>query len=197
MSFEFGRPGPRQNALKMLRHTGFELQWCLLFCTQRGSAIGHPGLRDRRTGPDTDKARKPACSRVRTAAAPPMRAAVAGAAALSCLSFLGGGGGGGFHGGGGVGFLSGGSGFLGTLSRHRISSGGLASVILLVGCARPVIVLVILVAGIALAVLTGALAVLDVALAAFGAGARRRRRRARLGRVTRLHGLSRGAVVKN
>jgi hypothetical protein len=39
-----------------------------LFSTQRGGAIGHPGLRFHRTGPDTDKARKPACSRVRTAA---------------------------------------------------------------------------------------------------------------------------------
>jgi hypothetical protein len=41
----------------MLQHTGFGLQGCLLFSTQRGGAIGHPGLRVRRTGPDTDKAR--------------------------------------------------------------------------------------------------------------------------------------------
>ncbi len=41
----------------MLRHTGFGLQGCLLFSTQRGGAIGHPGFGVRRTGPDTDKAR--------------------------------------------------------------------------------------------------------------------------------------------
>ena len=40
----------------MLLHTGFGLQGCLLFSTQCGGAIGHPGLGVRRTGPDTDKA---------------------------------------------------------------------------------------------------------------------------------------------
>jgi hypothetical protein len=65
MSFEFGRPLPAAEmprALEMLRHTGFGLQGCLLFSTQRGGAIGHPGLRVgvHRTGPDTDKARQPA-----------------------------------------------------------------------------------------------------------------------------------------
>ena len=94
-----------------------------MFSTQRGGAIGHPGLGVRRTGPDTDKAR---------------------------------------HGGG----------FLGTRSLRRISSGGLASVVLLVGGAGPVIVLVILAAGagVALAAGAGAFAVLDVAVAAFGGG---------------------------
>ncbi len=63
-------PDHSRNALEMLRHTGFGLQGCLLFCTQRGGVIGHPGLGVRRTGPDTDKARKPARtgSLVRTAA---------------------------------------------------------------------------------------------------------------------------------
>ncbi len=51
------RCGRLGNALEMLRHTGFGLQGCLLFGTQRGGAIGHPGLGVRRTGPDTDKAR--------------------------------------------------------------------------------------------------------------------------------------------
>jgi hypothetical protein len=62
----------------------------------------------------------------------------------------------------------------GIRSRRRISSGGLASVVLLVGGAGPVIVLVILAAGagVALAAGAGALAVLDVAVAAFGGGAR-------------------------
>ncbi len=67
-----------------------------------------------------------------------------------------------------------GGGFLGTRSLRRISSGGLASVVLLVGTAGPVIVLVILAegAGVALAAGACALAVLDVAVAAFGGGAR-------------------------
>jgi hypothetical protein len=56
--------------------------------------------------------------------------------------------------------------------RRRICSGGLASVVLLVGGAGNVIFLVILAAGagVALAAGAGALAVLDVAVAAFGAG---------------------------
>jgi hypothetical protein len=56
--------------------------------------------------------------------------------------------------------------------RRRICSGGLASVVLLVGGAGHVIVLVILAAGagVALAAGAGALAVLDVAVAAFGGG---------------------------
>jgi hypothetical protein len=37
-------PARGRNALEMLRDTGFWLQGCLLFCTQRGGAIGHPGL---------------------------------------------------------------------------------------------------------------------------------------------------------
>jgi len=59
-------------------------------------------------------------------------------------------------------------------SRRRICSRGLASVVLLVGGAGPVIVLVILAAGagVALAAGAGALAVLDVAVAAFGCGTR-------------------------
>ncbi len=88
--------------------------------------------------------------------------------ALSCSGFLGGG-------GAGAGFLGGGCGFLGTWSRRRISSGGLASVVLLVGGAGPVIVPVILAAGTGIAGVaagTLALAVLDVAVAAFGGGAR-------------------------
>jgi hypothetical protein len=57
-------------------------------------------------------------------------------------------------------------------SRRRICSGGLASVVLLVGGDGPVIVLVILAAGagVALAAGAGAFAVLDVAVAAFGGG---------------------------
>ncbi len=57
-------------------------------------------------------------------------------------------------------------------SRRRICSGGLASVVLLVGGTGPVIVLVILAAGagVALAAGAGAFAVLDVAVAAFGGG---------------------------
>jgi hypothetical protein len=50
-------PALGRNALEMLRHTGFGLQGCLLFFTECGGAIGHPGLGVRRTGPDTDKAR--------------------------------------------------------------------------------------------------------------------------------------------
>jgi hypothetical protein len=116
----------------MLRHTGFGLQGCLLFSTQCGGAIGHPGLGVRRTGPDTDKAE---------------------------------------HGGGpetSAAFLAPGD----CQSRRRICSGGLASVVLLVGGDGPVIVLVILAAGagVALAAGAGAFAVLDVAVAAFGGG---------------------------
>ena len=58
-------PARGRNAPEMLRHTGFGLQGCLLFCTQRGSAIG-PGIPDSESvGPGRKKA---ACSRVRTAA---------------------------------------------------------------------------------------------------------------------------------
>ncbi len=59
-----------------------------------------------------------------------------------------------------------GGGFLGTRSRRRISSGGLASVVLFVGGAGPVIVLVILAAGAGVALAAGAcaLAVLDLAV---------------------------------
>ncbi len=107
----------------MLQHTGFGLQGCLLFSTQRGGAIGHPGLGVPRTGPDTAVGRTRRWAR---------------------------------HGGG----------FLGTRSRRRISSGGLASVVLFVGGAGPVIVLVILAAGAGVALAAGAcaLAVLDLAV---------------------------------
>ena len=61
-----------------------------------------------------------------------------------------------------------------TRSLRRISSGGLSSVVLLVSGAGPVIVLVILAAGAGVALAAGAcaLAVLDVAVAAFAGGAR-------------------------
>jgi hypothetical protein len=99
----------------MLRHTGFGLQGCLLFCTQRCGAIGHPGLGVRQTGQDT-------------AAAQTRRQAR--------------------HGGC----------FLGTWSLRRIRSWGLASVVLLVGGAGPVIVLAILAACAGVALAAGACA---------------------------------------
>jgi hypothetical protein len=129
----------------MLRHTGFGLQGCLLFSTQRGGAIGHPGLGVRRTGPDTDKARKTACSRVRTAADEGGSGGGGSSVVFRLswrrrLSFA---------------ATAVATAFLAPAPTAFLAPGGLASVVLLVSGAGPASVLVILAAGAGVAGVAG------------------------------------------
>ncbi len=148
-----------------------------MFIVQHTTRWCHRASGTRRTGPETDTARKPACSRVRTAADEgcsgggngsvvfrlSWRRRLSWAAAAETTAFL-----------------------AAAAAVAFLAPGGLASVVLLVGCAEPVIGLIILaagagvaagvgvagVAGVALAAGASALAVLDVAVASLGGGAR-------------------------
>ncbi len=147
MSFEFGSPLPA--AEMRLKCCGTQVLDCKgVYCSAHNAEVPS-GIRDSDSvGPGQTRIR-PGNRRAAASAPPPMRAAVAGTAALLCSDFLGGGG------------------FLWRRQRQRRLSwrrwrrfswrrrrrlswrrpGGLASVVLLVGGAGPVIVLVILAAG--------------------------------------------------
>jgi hypothetical protein len=154
-----------------------------VYCSAHNAAVPS-GIRDsesvRRTGPDTDKARKPACSRVCTAADEggsgggcstvvfrlSWRRRLSLAAAASTTAFL----------------AAAAAFWHPESSPNQPGLGGLASVVLLVGGAGLVIVLIILAAG------AGVAGVAGVALDALGPGRHSRRprcHRRRLGRRRR------------